>query len=325
MENLVYATKINNSELTGLVNVKTQTVYCFCTKEVAEEILENRKKKFKIQVYKNDEIDGFAAYASPSIKKNEFGVVVFNLEASLGVCIEENISFKEMFVETIMHEVGHALEEFYDLEFSEERIEKITDSYRQKYFNQEENKTDNNVVGTYIGTQTPIERLRNKLSPFINLAEVLHRDKNFDVANLVENCILYKNDIHTHLADCEKFYSKTENNFNLKQVDLLYNLTGKERLDKVFEYFNKNNYISEKEISLETLVKNNQSVVRIFGGGKDKFSKRCFLQNLHPYFDANQDLDVIVDAQCDILFYNFLIRVCDSLLSKPFIPLKNEK
>lgn len=44
MEKLVYATKINKSELTGLVNVKTQTVYCFCTKEVAEEILENRKK-----------------------------------------------------------------------------------------------------------------------------------------------------------------------------------------------------------------------------------------------------------------------------------------
>lgn len=43
METLVYATKINNSELTGLVNVKTQKVYCFCTKEVAEEILKNRK------------------------------------------------------------------------------------------------------------------------------------------------------------------------------------------------------------------------------------------------------------------------------------------
>lgn len=144
MENLVYATKINNSELTGLMDISKNPpqMYCYCSKEVAEEILDNRKKNFKIKVYKNDEIDGFATYASPSIKKNEFGVVVFNLEASLGICLEENISFKEMFVETIMHEIGHALEEFYDLEFNEERIEKITDSYRQKYFNDEENKTE---------------------------------------------------------------------------------------------------------------------------------------------------------------------------------------
>lgn len=82
-------------------------------------------------------------------------------------------------------------------------------------------KTNNDVVGTYIGTQTPIERLRNKLSPFINLAEVLHRQKDFDVANLVETCMLYKNDIHTHLADCEKFYSvkKIENEENKTEIE----------------------------------------------------------------------------------------------------------
>lgn len=158
MKTLVYATKINNSELTGLMDISKNPpkLYCFCTKEVAEEILENRKKNFKIQVYKNDEIDGFAAYASPSIKKNEFGVVVFNLEASLGVCIEEELSFKEMFVETIMHEVGHALEEFYDLEFSEERIEKITDGYRQKYFTDEESQTNNVQLTTENKTEYSI-------------------------------------------------------------------------------------------------------------------------------------------------------------------------
>lgn len=82
-------------------------------------------------------------------------------------------------------------------------------------------KTNNDVVGTYIGTQTPIERLRNKLSPFINLAEVLNRQKDFDVANLVETCMLYKNDIHTHLADCEKFYSvkKIENEENKTEIE----------------------------------------------------------------------------------------------------------
>ena len=91
------------------------------------------KNNFKIQVIQNDELDAFGAYASTSIKKG-LGIVLFNLEANLETSLEhKDISFKEMFVETIMHEVGHALEEFYYLNFSEERIDKIIDSYREKY------------------------------------------------------------------------------------------------------------------------------------------------------------------------------------------------
>jgi Zn-dependent peptidase ImmA (M78 family) len=97
------------------------------------------ENNFKIQVVKNDEIDAFGAYVSPSIKKNDFGVVLFNLEANLIASIEEkDISFKEMFIETIMHEIGHALEEFYDLEFDEDRIERIAESYRVKYSTENE-------------------------------------------------------------------------------------------------------------------------------------------------------------------------------------------
>lgn len=44
MENLVYAKKIGDSQFTGLVDTKNNKVYCFCTKKVAEEILENRRK-----------------------------------------------------------------------------------------------------------------------------------------------------------------------------------------------------------------------------------------------------------------------------------------
>lgn len=77
------------------------------------------------------------------------------------------------------------------------------------------------LARTYIGTQTPIERLRNKLTPFINLAEILHRDKDFDVDGLIKACNLYKEDIRAHLSDCENFYS--ENNIeqqNESKADL---------------------------------------------------------------------------------------------------------
>lgn len=97
------------------------------------------ENNFKIQVVKNDEIDGFGAYASPSIKKNDFGIVLFNLEANLITSLEhKDVSFKEMFIETIMHEVGHALEEFYNLEFDEDRIERIIESYRAKFSSENE-------------------------------------------------------------------------------------------------------------------------------------------------------------------------------------------
>lgn len=45
MKNLVYAYKINDSENTGIIDLSKNPpeVYCYCSKEVAEEILKNRK------------------------------------------------------------------------------------------------------------------------------------------------------------------------------------------------------------------------------------------------------------------------------------------
>jgi hypothetical protein len=94
------------------------------------------KKKFKITAYKNDDLDGFAAYKAGSIKDEGGGIAILNIEANLVAGIENDIPLKEMLVETLMHEVGHALEEWYDLEFSEDRIEKIIESYRNKDTNE---------------------------------------------------------------------------------------------------------------------------------------------------------------------------------------------
>lgn len=80
------------------------------------------------------------------------------------------------------------------------------------------------VSETYVGTQTPIERLRNKLTPFMNIIELLDGEDNLtlpfvdkspnsDFKNemferLLELCIKYKEDIKMHLSDCETFYNK---------------------------------------------------------------------------------------------------------------------
>ena len=92
----------------------------------------SKENSFNIVVLKDDEIDAFGAYASTSVKEGE-AIVLLNVEANLGTSLEHEIPLKEMMVETLMHEVGHALEEWFDLEFDEERIDRITQSYRDKY------------------------------------------------------------------------------------------------------------------------------------------------------------------------------------------------
>lgn len=95
----------------------------------------------------------------------------------------------------------------------------------EQKLNEEQNsalhKTD--VSGCYVGTQTPIERLRNKLTPFMNIIELLESEDNITLPfidksknsgfkndmfeRLLETCVKYKEDIKTHLSDCEVFYN----------------------------------------------------------------------------------------------------------------------
>ena len=110
---------------------------CEVIKDKIEVVFKEKENNFKITVFKDDEMDGFGAYASTSIKRKDGAIVLLNVDANLVTGLEHNISFKEMVVETLMHEVGHALEEWFDLDFDEERIDRITESYREKYMSSE--------------------------------------------------------------------------------------------------------------------------------------------------------------------------------------------
>lgn len=88
-------------------------------------------KTFKITALRDDEIEAFGAYLSPSIKRSD-GIVLLNIEALVELSIEYDVDLKELIVETLMHEIGHALEEWYDLSFDEDRIDRIINSFRDK-------------------------------------------------------------------------------------------------------------------------------------------------------------------------------------------------
>lgn len=83
--------------------------------------------KIEITVIKDDKLAGFGAYAKG---KN---IILFNVVAHLIASIEEEIPIKEIMLETLMHEFGHCMEEKLGLEFSEDRIHKIIESYQEKY------------------------------------------------------------------------------------------------------------------------------------------------------------------------------------------------
>ena len=81
----------------------------------------------KIVIKRDDEINGFACYHARD--KNDTKTVLMNVEATFIAGITENMDIKRIMVENLMHEFGHALEEFYKLEFNEDFIEKAVQSY----------------------------------------------------------------------------------------------------------------------------------------------------------------------------------------------------
>jgi len=80
-----------------------------------------------IEIKRYDNIDAFGAYAAKE------DLILINVEAHIIASIEENISLKEILLETIVHEFAHCMEEKLELEFTENRVEKIINTYKEKY------------------------------------------------------------------------------------------------------------------------------------------------------------------------------------------------
>ena len=90
------------------------------------------KDKLHIEIQKADGMQGFAAYqVSPA--KNKKKVVLLNVYSTFLSALEEGIDPKELILESLMHEFGHVMQEFLDLEFNEVQVEEIVMSYSKKY------------------------------------------------------------------------------------------------------------------------------------------------------------------------------------------------
>ena len=94
----------------------------------------------RVRVYREDTIPAFGGWCEGSLKAGE-PAILLNVAACLLPCVDEDGSEvlhtveekKWLMISTLMHEFGHALQEFFDLEFTEERIEALAEAYACRY------------------------------------------------------------------------------------------------------------------------------------------------------------------------------------------------
>lgn len=93
------------------------------------------KKEFRCEIVIDDSLPAFGAHWIPEDPDiDDCDIIALNLGSCL-ICAttEPDVNFKELVVETLMHEFGHCVERWVGLEASEERIESLVAAYRQKY------------------------------------------------------------------------------------------------------------------------------------------------------------------------------------------------
>lgn len=92
------------------------------------------QKTIKITVRRDDNLaGGFAAYLAPSLTNDGVAQVLLNVEATFHAAAANQEDPVHFVIENVMHEIGHALQEFFGREFSEEQVEGIVEQYRERY------------------------------------------------------------------------------------------------------------------------------------------------------------------------------------------------
>ena len=79
-----------------------------------------------LSIKPDNEIPAFAGYLVGSVKEPEVKVVV-NIAAMVNATVDEEneITFKEIFTTSIVHELLHAVQEIYEREFDEDEVEEV--------------------------------------------------------------------------------------------------------------------------------------------------------------------------------------------------------
>lgn len=105
-------------------------------------------ESMEFKIIRNDDIPAFGGWKAGSLQAGE-PVILLNVLATFhpspvdthGEPVEMDAEERRyLMIETLMHEFGHALQEYFGLEFSEDRIEEIVEGYRRTLCGDDENR-----------------------------------------------------------------------------------------------------------------------------------------------------------------------------------------
>ena len=77
----------------------------------------------KITISPNNDIPAFAGYVNHSVDDSNSPEIVVNFKASLIACVENEIDYKQLFAENVVHEMLHMVQDIFNQAFSEEEVE----------------------------------------------------------------------------------------------------------------------------------------------------------------------------------------------------------
>ena len=106
-------------------------------------------KTIRFSVTPNNDIPAFAGYLSGSVREPEAKVIV-NIEAMVNAAAdkENDISFEEIFVTSVVHEMLHAIQDIYHREFDEEEVERVLLEASEQHYGEERESHDTPKHGT---------------------------------------------------------------------------------------------------------------------------------------------------------------------------------
>ena len=95
------------------------------------------KDNISIKIFQEDFIPGFAGFRNYEDQENcAHAHVVLNVGSLLAMVEEQDCEAKDLpyvIAECLMHEIIHALESWAGVEFNEDKVEALTEKYREKY------------------------------------------------------------------------------------------------------------------------------------------------------------------------------------------------
>lgn len=107
------------------------------------------REKFKIEVYQQDWMPGFAAFLDDGSIRKGTAHVALNIGALISAVATHDIEKKDLpyvVAESLMHEIVHALEAWAGVEFDEDKVEDLIAQYREKYKDEKPEEIDNRVL-----------------------------------------------------------------------------------------------------------------------------------------------------------------------------------